>query len=331
MTIAAFGAVLGLSATLPAAVAAEWKPTKPVEFVVASGPGGGTDNFARTVQAIIGKYDLLPVSVIVSNKGGGSGAEGFVYTKLAGGDTHKLIFGTSNEWLLPLVSKVAWKPEELTPVAAMAFDEFVLWTKADAPYKDAADYVKALKAAPEGKFRMGGAQSKDTDQILTRLIEKGIGARWTYVPFRSGGEAGVQLAGGHIDSNVNNPSESLGAWRGGQVKPLCVFSPERLPEGPAVTEGKGWHDIPTCKEEGIPVAEYRMPRTVFLPPKVSDGVREYYEGVLRRVAETPEWKEFVTRTSQTARFMDAEQLKTFMAKDQKSSTELFREEGWLVN
>jgi putative tricarboxylic transport membrane protein len=329
--VAALGAVLGLAAAMPATAQPAWKPSKPVEFVVASGPGGGTDNFARTVQSIIAKYELMPVSVVVSNKGGGSGAEGFVYTRLADRDPHKMVFGTSNAWLLPLVAKMAWKPQDLTPVAAMAFDEFALWVKADSPFETAGDYLKAIRAAPERQFRMGGSQSKDTDEILTRLVERAAKIRWTYVPFRSGGEAGVQLAGGHIDSNVNNPSESLGAWRGNQVRPVCIFAPQRLPASAPVAGNTGWGDIPTCAEQGIPVTEYRMPRTIFLPGNVPAGAQAYYAGVMKRVSETPEWKEFTERTSQTARFMDAEQMRAFMAEDEKTSRALFQEEGWLVN
>ena len=103
--------------------------------------------------------------------------------------------------------------------------------KQDAPYKTAGDF---LKAAASGDFKMGGAQSKDTDEVLTRLIEKAANVKFTYIPFKSGAEAAVQLAGGHIDSHVNNPSESLGQWRGGTQRPLCAFSPKRSAAG---TEG----------------------------------------------------------------------------------------------
>lgn len=330
-TIAALAASIALAFGGAASAQPAWQPSKPVEFVVASGPGGGTDTFARTVQSIIAKYNLVPSAVTVSNKGGGSGAEGFVYTRLAERDPHKIIFGTSNAWLLPLVAKVAWKYQDLTPIAAMAFDEFLLWVKADAPYETASDYMKAVRAAAPGEFRMGGAQSRDTDQILTRLVEKAAGVRWTYVPFRSGGEAGVQLAGGHIHSNTNNPSESIGGWRGGQVRPLCVFAPQRLPATGRVTETMGWSDLPTCQEQGINISEYRMPRTIFLPGNVPAGAQAYWEGIFRKVSETPEWKEFIERTSQTARFMPAAELRGFMEQDEKTSRELFREEGWLVN
>lgn len=86
----------------------------------------------------------------------------------------------------------------------MAQDEFLLWVKQDAPYKTAGDFLKAAAAT---EFKMGGAQSKDTDEVLTRMIEKAAKVKFTYIPFKSGAEAAVQLAGGHIDSHVNNPSE----------------------------------------------------------------------------------------------------------------------------
>src|SRR6201997_2641726 len=232
----------GAIATLYAApAAAEWRPSKPIEFVATAGPGGGTDNLARTVQSIIVKYKLTDQPVVVVNKGGGSGAEGYVYGKVSAGDPYKVIFGTSNAWQQPLVSKVAFNYTDLTPIAAMAQDEFLLWVKQDSPYKTAADY---LKAAASGDFKMGGAQSKDTDEVLTRMIEKVGHVKLAYIPFKSGAEAAVQLAGGHIDSHVNNPSESVGQWRGGTQRPICVFNTKRLAPGPKGTATEGWSDIP---------------------------------------------------------------------------------------
>src|SRR5687768_16878073 len=221
--------------TVPASAQSEWKPTRPVEFVGAAGPGGGTDIFARAVQLAIQNNKLIDQPILVSNKGGGSGAETFVYVKAAAGDGHKLAFGTSNLYTLPMVAKVAFKHTDFEPVAAMVFDEFVLWNKGDSPYNDYKSFTAAAKAASESNtFKMAGALSKDTDQTLTRYIEKDTGAKFIYVPFRSGGEASVQLTGGHVQSHVNNPSESIGHWKAGQVKPLCVFSKERMPAGPKV-------------------------------------------------------------------------------------------------
>src|SRR6516225_11123135 len=164
---------------LVAPAAAEWRPSKPIEFVATAGPGGGTDNLARTVQSIIVKYKMTDQPVVVVNKGGGSGAEGYTYGKALAGDPYKVIFGTSNVWQQPMVSRVAFKHTDLTPIAAMAQDEFLLWVKQDSPYKTAGDY---LKAAASGEFKMGGAQSKDTDEVLTRMIEKAGRVKLSYIP-----------------------------------------------------------------------------------------------------------------------------------------------------
>src|SRR5450759_1999763 len=156
--------------------AADWKPVKSVEFVVPSGAGGGTDQFARLVQSIIVKHKLMEQSTIVTNKSGGAGAEGFLDVSLAKGDPHKVIFGTNHAYLLPLVLKVPYTYSQLTPISMMAQDEFVLWVAQDAPYDTPKAYLDAVKANP-ANFIMGGSQSKDTDQTLTELINKAYGTK----------------------------------------------------------------------------------------------------------------------------------------------------------
>ena len=212
----------------------------------------------------------------------------------------------------------------------MVFDEFILWVKGDAPYKDYKSYTEAAKAA-NGTFKMAGALSKDTDQTLTRFIEKDTGAKFIYIPFKSGGEASVQLTGGHVMSHVNNPSESVGHWKAGQVRPLCVFSKERLPQGPKVTETMGWGDIPTCKEQGSGIEEYKMPRTIALPPGSPQEAADFWAGVFKKVTEAPEWKQYLENTSQTGAFMAGADLKKFIDEDEVRTRKMYQEEGWLVN
>src|SRR3954453_9078849 len=93
----AFGLAIGLTGAANAA----WQPTRPIEFIATAGPGGGTDNFARAVQSIIPKYKLVEQPIVVVNKAGGSGAEGYTYTKAMAGDPYKVVFGTSNAWNQP--------------------------------------------------------------------------------------------------------------------------------------------------------------------------------------------------------------------------------------
>jgi putative tricarboxylic transport membrane protein len=321
-------AALSLS-LVGAAAAADWKPSQPIELVVTAGPGGGTDNFARTIQSIVTKYKLIDQPIVVVNKGGGSGAEGFQYGKSPADDAYKLTFATNNEYLLPLIAKLSWKGEDFTPVAAMAVDEFILWVNGKSEFKTAKAYIDAAKAKP-ATFRMGGSQSKDTDQTLTSEITAATGATFLYVPFKSGGEAAVQLAGGHIDSNTDNPSESIGQWKGALVTPLCVFSAKRLAPGPKVTDTMGWSDIPTCAESGIPIEQYQQPRTVWLPKGAPANAVAYYAGVLAKVRETPEWKTYIERSAQTDRFLTGDDFKRFAATDEQKARKVFEHEGWLI-
>ncbi|NVO16294.1 MAG: tripartite tricarboxylate transporter substrate binding protein [Rhodoplanes sp.] len=321
---------VALLASVPiAADAASWQPIKPIEFVVTSGAGGGTDNFARVVQAIILKYKFIDQAIIVTNKGGGSGAEGFVYAKMQAKDPYKLTFGTSNEYLLPYVARLGYKPADLTPVANMAADEFLLWVNSASSFKDAKAYIDAAKASP-GTYKAGGSQSKDTDQILTGMIEAATGAKFIYVPFQGGNAAAVQLAGGHIDSNVNNPNENIGHWKSGAVRPLCVFSPTRLPGTAKVVGDMAWSDIPTCKEAGLPVDQFQMPRTVWLPLGVPAEAVDFYVDILKKVSETPEWKEWLDRNLQTPRFLAGKDFTDFIVADDLKSKKVIEAQGWIV-
>ena len=317
-----------LAGALFASAASAWTPDKPVEFVVTAGAGGGTDTFARTIQSIIVKYKLMNAPIVVVNKGGGGGGEGFVYGSSQPGDPYRVTFGTNNQYLQPLVAKMGFTAESFTPVAAMAKDEFLIWVNADAPFKTVKDYIDAAKK-PEG-LKMGGSQSKDVDQTLTSMISAAIGAKFTYIPFKSGSEAGVQLAGKHIDSNVNNPSENIGQWKAGMVRPLCIFSAERMAAGPKITKDMGWADIPTCKESGLPIESYQMPRTVWLPAGVSADAVKFYTQMLDKVRQTPEWKSYIERTSQTDRFLTGDAWRDYVKNDAQRAAEVFKREGWLA-
>lgn len=326
--LAAGAALVALVAAAPAAQA-EYKPKRPVELVVSGSAGGGTDQFSRQIQAAIQKHDLNPTNIVVLNKGGGSGAEAFIYAKGYAGDENKLITGTNNEWVLPMVAKMGYTAADLTPVALMAMDEFIVWVQPDAPYKTIMDLVDAAKKAP-GSIRFGGSQSKDTDQTLVRQIENATGAQFTYVPFKSGAEVATQLAGKHIDANTDNPSETTGQWRAGQVRPLCVMSPDRLPDTTKVTDTMAWSDIPTCKEQGLGIDRYQQPRIVFAPAKVDPEAISYYADMLKKASETPEFQSYIKTTSQTGRFMAGQELQDYMKQNEAALRTQFEKDGWLV-
>src|SRR5499427_7017042 len=271
--------------SLTAPAEAAWQPTRPVEFIVPAGTGGGADQMARVIQGIVTKHNLMPTAMVVINKAGGAGGEGFLDVKASRGNPHKLVVTLSNLFTTPLATGIPFNWKDLTPVAMMALDEFVLWVNADTPYKTAQEYIKAIKAAPPGQFKMGGTGSKQEDQIITVAIEKSAGVRMTYIPFKGGGEVAVQLVGGHVDSTVNNPIEAVAQWRGGKLRPLCVFDQKRMPYKAKVTDKMSWSDIPACKEQGLDV-DYLMLRGIFMPGGVSQDQVDYYVQLFKRLRDT---------------------------------------------
>lgn len=283
----AFAAAIALG-PLPAAA---WEPAKPVEWIIPAGTGGGADQMARFIQGVIVKHNLMKQPLVVVNKSGGAGAEGFLYIKAAKGDSHKIIITLSNLFTTPLATGVPFNWKDMTPVSMLALDQFALWVHADSPYTTALEYAEAVKAKP-GKYKKGGTGSKQEDQIITVAMEKATGAKWNYIPYKGGGEVAVQLVGKHIDSTVNNPIEAVSHWRAGSLRPLCLFDSQRSVHTKKVTDTMAWSDIPTCKESGIDV-EYQMLRGIFAAPGVKEDVVKFYAELFQKVRETPEWKEFI--------------------------------------
>src|SRR6202008_823429 len=116
------------AATLIAApVSAAWEPPKPVEIVVASGAGGASDQMARMMQAAIQKNNLRKQPMVVSLKGGASGAEALMYMKSSEGDANKVLIAYSLIYVLPLSAKIPFNWRELTPVSVVALDQCVPW------------------------------------------------------------------------------------------------------------------------------------------------------------------------------------------------------------
>ena len=322
-----FAAAAG--SVLSAGTAAAWEPTKPVEFVVPAGTGGGADQMARLIQGIVVKHKLMKESMVVVNKSGGAGAEGFLAVKEAKGDPHKIIITLSNLFTTPLATGVPFTWKDMTPVSMMALDQFVLWVNAETPYKNAKDYLAAVKAAGPNKMKMGGTGSKQEDQILTVGLEKATGTKFIYVPYKGGGEVAVQLVGKHIDSTVNNPIEAVAQWRAGSLRPLCVFDDKRMPYKQKVTDTQSWGDIPTCKEAGVPT-DYVMLRGVFMAPGVTPDQVKFYVDLLAKVRETPDWKDFMEKGAFNTTAMTGTDFVRWLSSAEILHRQLMTEAGFLA-
>lgn len=321
--------LISAGGAVAAQLAPAWEPTKPVEFIIPAGTGGGADQMARLIQGIVAKHKLMKQSLVPVNKSGGAGAEGFLAVKEAKGDPHKIVITLSNLFTTPLATGVPFNWKDMTPVAMLALDQFVLWVNAESPYKTAKEYVEAVKKAGPSKMKMGGTGSRQEDQIITVGLEKATGTKFIYLPFKGGGDVAVQLVGKHIDSTVNNPIEAVAQWRAGALRPLCVFDDTRMPYKNKVTDTQSWSDIHTCSEAGVPT-DYVMLRGIFMAGGVTPEQVAFYVDLMKKVRETPEWKKFMEDGAFNQTFMSGKEFVAWIEKNEILHRDLMKEAGFLA-
>ena len=303
-------AAFAIAGAMPAA--AEWKPVKPVEFVVMAGQGGGADKLARFIQSIIEKNKYAEVPFIPINKGGGSGADALRYLKDNQGNDHVIMATLNSYYTTPLRNPgIGVNIDEFTPIARLAEDTFVLWVNSNTDIKSVDDYVKAVKEKGTA-WKMGGTGSGQEDSLVTAMLEKAYGIKETYVPFKGGGTVAANLVGGHVDSTVNNPSEAIGFMQAG--KSLTAKPIEEL------------KDVPTFKSLGKDLV-YRMQRSVVAPGGISPDVAAYYVGVFQKVFESTEWKDYCKKNALQCSMLTGDDLKKYFADEKASHEALLKEMG----
>ena len=276
---------------------------------------------ARLIAGLAEKHKLTPRPIIAVNKSGGAGAEGFLHVKGKKGDAHTIVITLSNLFTTPLHTGIPFTWKDLTPVARIALDEFILWVNAETPYKTAKEYLAAVKEK-NGTMKMGGTGSAQEDQIITIQIEQALGVKFIYVPFKGGGEVCVNLVGKHVDSTVNNPIECVSHWKAGRVRPLAVFDSARIP----VPE---WKDIPTVKEALSTDITYLMLRGIFGPPDMPAEAVAWYQDLLKKVAETPEFKDYMQQGALRPAWLVGPEFNAWLGREDQVHRDLMTKGGLL--
>jgi putative tricarboxylic transport membrane protein len=279
-----------------------YKPTRPVEVVVHTGPGGGSDLLARAVATMIEKERLLPVRMQVVNKTGGGGAVAAAYLAEKAGDQNTIGFFTG-VWLTgPLISAEAKVTlRDLTPIARLVLEPALIAVKADAPYKTLGDFIAAAKQHP-GQLKQSGGSVTSRDNVVRQLLQKTTGARWAFISFPGGGERIAALLGGHVNMMVIEPAEAGEHIRAGNMRVLAQVSDTRLPAFP---------DVPTLKEAGFDVPAVPQVRGVVAPPGIPAENVAYWDDIFRRLTRTASWRKFLADNQFEDGYQNAAELAKF--------------------
>jgi putative tricarboxylic transport membrane protein len=335
--LAAFGAGMlvatacggGAAAPSPSAtvagspsVATVTQPTRSAEFVISTAVGGGSDLYARAMQAIIEEQKLSPQPVQPTNKEGGSGAVAFTYVFEKKGDMHYIMITLNSFFTTIITQKLPYKATDFTPIANLALDPFFLWVNEDSPWKTADDVVKAAK---DKELVASGTGSKQEDEVMFLRIAELAGTKpFRYVPQSGGGAVATALAGhqGGVEVTVNNPSEGLGLFQQKKLRPLCAFTPASPTTG-------AYSGLATCKSQGLAIDDYFVMRAIMAPPGLTASQQAFWVDVFKKVFESAKWKAFMETNALNPDFRSGIDFRSFINNYEKLHNDIATKNKWV--
>ena len=313
----AFAAGLATTTTAVTTAAQAWEPTKPIDFVIMAGKGGGADKMARLMQAIVEEENLSSKPLVPANKSGGTGAEALVHMKGAGDPDHTIMVTLNSFFTTPLRQPgLDVDIMKFAPVGRMAEDTFLLWVHKDTGITTFEQFLEEAKKRGN-QWVMGGTGKNSEDNIITDHLNGAYGLSIKYIPYKGGGAVAKDLAGQQITSSVNNPSEALGFFESGDVVPLVAFTDERLPMFP---------DVPTLKEKGGDFS-YFMQRAVVGAPGMSAEAQAYYSDLFTKVFNSKKWQTYKSKKSLMGDFLGGDGLKDYWMVQRERHTKILKASG----
>ncbi len=261
-----------------------WAPQKNVEIVVGSAPGGSNDKTARTVERILTLNKLVPGSITVVNKPGGGSNIAFTYVHQHPGDPHYLMVGTPSLLTNNITGLSKLSHNDYTPIASLFNDYIVFAVNAASPIKNGKDLAERLKKDPKS-VSIGFATTLGShNHIAAGLLMKAIGGNardLKVIAHKGSAEAITNLLGGHIDLVTTAAGNIASHVASGKLRVVAVAADRRFTGALA--------DIPTWKEQGVNLV-FGGWRGILAPKGLTAQQSAYWEGVLRKATQAPEWK-----------------------------------------
>src|SRR5213594_2445049 len=307
-----------------ATAAAVIQPTRAVEFVISTAPGGGSDIYARAMATIIENKKFSPQPVTPLNKEGGSGAVAFQYVFEKTGDMHYVMITLNSFFTTIITQKLAFKATDFTPVANLALDPFFLWVNDDSPWKTAQDFITAAK---ENSLTVAGTGAKQEDEALFRRIEDTMKTKpFTYLSQTSGATVAAAVAGhqGGVVASVNNPSEGKPFYEGAdkKMRPLCAFTPDSPKSGL-------YSGLATCKSQGIAIDDYYIMRAIVAAPGLTPAQQNFWVDVFKKVFDSADWKKFMDDNVLQPDFRSGVEFRQFLSQYQKVHEDIAAKFKWV--
>ena len=296
---------------------AQTYPSRPIEFVAQSSPGGGTDLFMRSITSLLDKEKAFSQPLINANRVGGAGAVAYTYIKSKRGDPH-VVMTMATSGILNLSSR----PELdlplsiITPIAMFAQDPQVIAVRTESKFNTFKELVDAGKREA-GAIVAGITGPTGAGRMSLYLIERETGARFKFVTFKGGGEAVLATLGGHVELTTENMSEMLPLVETKRMRVLAVTGERRFTQAP---------DIPTLKELGYNIVA-ATGRGFGMPAAVPKEAAAAMEAALKRVYDSPAYKDYSERNMFENGYLDSTAFAKYLAERKVVQEEFLRAIG----
>ena len=285
------------------AQAQSWKPTKHVELISGSAAGAASDTALRAVERLLQEKKLIDITTAVINKPGGGGTVGWTYLSQQPADGHHLTLLIGNLISNYITGSSALSHNDFTCAAQIFSEVTAVAVRADSPMRSAKDLLAKLKSDPGTVSVAVGTAFGGSGHIALALAAKGAGGdpkKMRAVVFQGVSQGFAALYGGHIDLLANPHSSFVAPMKEGRVRVLAIAAPQRL--------GGEFATVPTWKELGIDSSVEAF-RAIAGPRNMAAPQTAYWESVLRKMTETPEWKQLLESRFWVDRYATAEGCK----------------------
>jgi tripartite-type tricarboxylate transporter receptor subunit TctC len=293
-------------------------PTRPLAMIVPMSPGGGTDLVARAFVEGMKKH--LNQSVAVENVAGAGSAIGT--TKLHGSKPDGYTVGMVGGFLVStsLLGAAKFPATDLTHIARVSQETFVLSVKADAPWKTLAEFIQASQKEP-GKITLGTAGSGALTHLAAEALNQKTGAKFNIIHFAGGAKEMTAVLGGHVSGGVFSQVEVL-PYSGAEAKlrTLAVFSEKRTEKLPQVS---------TLKELGILGVPPGPWQGIAAPKAIPDPVKAALVDAAAKASQDPAWLDFLSKNGLTPAYLAGPELDAFITQEIETIGGLLRAIGLL--
>jgi len=312
-------ATCGWMFAVPCAAQPAWKPERTVEIVVGSAAGGGNDTTARNLLRIWQENKWLENATVVNRVGGG-GSLAYIYTNQVPGDGHRIAIARTGLLTNHIRGLSPINYTDMTPIAMVADDPMALTVRADSPIRSVGDLATRWRADPQSLTTSLGSSSGSTTHFLVALVARSAGVNPARLKVINPGGAATsvtQLLGGHIDMVSLAAGNTVAHHKSGTLRMIGVASDRRLSSLP---------DVPTIREQGVDVVQGGWTLIVGASGLTAAQLA-YWEGLLERTVNHPEWKKAIEADSSVWLFMKSQPTREFLRKEYETDRGLLVELG----